>query len=172
MNPEESIGDGVLLAAPHQQLQIETPPLPIHQRFGQAGEEKQSVVATGQPQLKPLLSRVEGDGSRQVEGVLDPGAVQGEVENKPIALQNHRTPLQIEGRAAKAGIAEPKGQAELGPAPAKAVTPLNLEPAPQATGHGRQQGDQRERQGADAEVAIALGQGPLKTDNDRLLGEG
>ena len=157
LNPEESIGDGVLLAAPHQQLQIETPLLPIHRRFGQVGEEHQAVIATGQPQLQPLLSGVKGDGSRQVEGVLGPGAMQGEIQHKPIALQAHRAPLQVQVGATKAGIAEPQGQAELGPTPAKAVTPLGLEAAPQANGHGGQQGDQRERQGADAELAIALG---------------
>ena len=157
LNPEESIGDGLLLAAPHQQLQIETPPLPIHRGFGKVGEEHQPVVATGQPQLKSLLSGVEGNGSRQVEGVLRPGGMQGEIQHKPIALQDHRAPLQVQVGAAKAGIAEPQGQAELGPAPAKAVTPLGLETAAQANGHGRQQGEQGERQGTDAEAAIALG---------------
>ena len=63
LNPEESIGDGVLQAAPHQQLQIEAPPLPLERGFGKTGEERQAVVATGQPQLKPLFFRIEGDRS-------------------------------------------------------------------------------------------------------------
>jgi hypothetical protein len=123
-------------------------------------------------QLKPLVSGVQGNGSRQVEGVFGPGAMQSEIEHKPIALQGHRAPLQVQVGAAKAGIAEPQGQAELGPTPAKAIPPLGLEAAPQANGHGGQQGDQRERQGADAELAITLGQGALEADSDRLLGEG
>ena len=71
--------------------------------------------------------------------------MQGEIQHKPIALQEHRTPLQLQGLAAKAGPAKPKGHAELGPTPATPETPICVHAAPQAARHGRQQGDQRER---------------------------